>query len=640
MIPILMDSSKSLTALAADQTNGLGALSECTSCVAKEDRNGAFTLELKLPQGAKHFSEVTVGGVVKAKAREAGDPQLFRISKITKPMQGVVTVYANHISYDLNKTSVLPFSSTGIVSTLQTMKNRMQGGSAFTLFTDIVNTSSTFSNKVPQSARALFGGQQESLLDVFGGEYLFDNLQVSLLANRGNDNGVTLRYGKNITDLSQEENIENTYTAIQPYVVDSNENAVLGDLLTVVQSAEPKIMNLDLSDKFSGNDTPTVAQINAAAQQYAEANNIGVPKVSIKVSFVALWQTEEYKSIAPLERVSLCDTVTVVFEKLGVNAKAKVVSTTYDTLRERYTEIEIGDARSTLASTINGISQENRNAVSSATGFLDSAIQQFTSLIANGLGLFVTREAVGETGGYKYYLHNRPMLSESQYQWTFNSNGFAVSQDYGQTWTAGIDADGNAVFNSIAANVINAMVINGATINSTRKMIWDYSGTDESGDYSGTIFAQAGSVSTNLTANGVSYKHGLVHRGTYSSMGTDVLEDGSIDAIGFDSYNFVGTGRNVYITGQYGESQNAAGIAVEQADNLNIRLIMVARYGSTSKRMTITKDNIGFRFGGSCWVNCNGIARINAEYRPAGGGHGTGEVAFPCAIGSGNWSDW
>ena len=464
MIPILMDSTKTLTALAADQTNGLGALSECTSCIAKEERNGAFTLELKLPQNAKHFSEVAVGGVIKAKAREAGDPQLFRISKITKPMQGVVTVYANHISYDLNKTSVLPFSSTGIVTTLSTMKTKMQGGDAFTLSTDIVNTSSSFSNKVPQSARALFGGQQGSLLDVFGGEYLFDNLQVSLLANRGNDNGVTLRYGKNITDLSQEENIENTYTAIQPYVVDSNENAVLGTLLTVVQSAEPKILNLDLSNKFSGNDTPTVSQIDAAAQQYAAANNVGVPKVSIKVSFVALWQTEEYKDIAPLERVSLCDTVTVVFEKLGVNAKAKVISTTYDTLRERYTEIEIGDARSTLASTISGISQDSKNAVANASGFLDNTIQQFTSLIANGLGLFVTREAVGETGGYKYYLHNRPTLADSQYQWTFNSNGFAVSQDYGATWSAGIDAEGNAVFNSIAANIINAMTITGSTV--------------------------------------------------------------------------------------------------------------------------------------------------------------------------------
>ena len=464
MIPILMDHSKTLTTLASDNSNGLGVLSECTSCIVKEERNGAFTLEMKLPQSSLHFSDVTVGGVIKAKAREAGDPQLFRIERITKPIQGMVTIYANHISYDLNKTSVLPFASAGINDTLRKLKSNMRGGQAFSFTTNISNSSSAFISKEPQSARALFGGQQGSLLDVFGGEYLFDNLQVSLLANRGNDNGVTLRYGKNITDLSQEENIENTYTAIQPYVVDSNENAVLGTLLTVVQSAEPKILNLDLSNKFSGNDTPTVAQIDAAAQQYATANNVGVPKVSIKVSFVALWQTEEYKNIAPLERVSLCDTVTVVFEKLGVNAKAKVISTTYDTLRERYTEIEIGDAKSTLASTIKGVNQGVQSAVSSATGFLDKTIQQFTTLVANGLGLFVTREAVGETGGYKYYLHNRPTLADSQYQWTFNSNGFAVSQDYGATWTAGIDADGNAVFNSIAANSVDAMSITGSEI--------------------------------------------------------------------------------------------------------------------------------------------------------------------------------
>lgn len=208
---------------------------------------------------------------------------------------------------------------------------------------------------------------------------------------------------------------------------------------------------------------------------------------------------------------------------------------------------------------------------------------------------------------------------------------------YGLTTFHNSDGTGGT---TIDGATITAGTIIGATINSTKRMVWNYSGTDDYGDYSGTITAEAGSVSTNLTANGVSYKHGLVHRGTYSSMGTDVLTDGSIDAIGFDSYNFVGTGRNVYITGQYGESQNAAGIAVEQADNSNIRLIMVARYGSTSKRMTITKDAVGFTFGGSCWIDCNGIARINAEYRPAGGGHGEGQVAFPCAIGESNWSNW
>lgn len=464
MIPILMDHTKLLGTLAVDNTNGLGALSECTSCIVKEERNGAFTLELKIPQSAKHFSEITVGGVIKAKAREAGDPQLFRIEKITKPMRGVVTVYANHISYDLNKTSVLPFGAVGIVQTLQQLKAKMQGGQAFSFTSNISNYSSNFSNRIPQSARAILGGQEGSVLDVFGGEFLFDNLTINLLANRGHDNGVTLRYGKNITDLQQEENISSTYTAVQPYAKDGDENIILGSLLTVVSSAEPKILNLDLTNKFSDNDVPTVAKINTYAQQYVNSNNVGIPKVSIKVSFVALWQTEEYKNFAPLERVSLCDTVTVVFEKLGVNAKAKVISTTYDTLRERYDEIEIGDARSTLATKLNEISEEASAAVANATGFLDNTIQQFTSLVANGLGLFVTKEEVGETGGYKYYLHNKPTLAASQYQWTFNSNGFAVSQDYGRTWSAGVDASGNAVFNSLAANLIQAMNIKGTTI--------------------------------------------------------------------------------------------------------------------------------------------------------------------------------
>ena len=465
MIPILMDHSKTLTTLASDNSNGLGVLSECTSCIVKEERNGAFTLELKIPQSAKHFSEITVGGVIKAKAREAGDPQLFRIERITKPIQGMVTIYANHISYDLNKTSVLPFASAGINETLRKLKINMRGGQAFSFTSNISNSSSAFKNKEPQSARALLGGQEGSILDIFGGEFLFDNMTVSLLSHRGTDAGVQLRYGKNITDLTQEENVANTFTAIQPYALDKDENVILGSLLTVVQSAEPKIMNLDLSSHFNDKDeTPTAAAINTLAQQYATANHVGVPKVSINVSFIGLWQTEEYKNIAPLERVSLCDTVTVVFEKLGVNAKAKVISTTYDTLRERYTEIEIGDAKSTLASTIKGVNQGVQSAVSSATGFLDKTIQQFTSLVANGLGLFVTKEEVGETGGYKYYLHNKPSLAQSQYQWTFNSNGFAVSQDYGATWSAGVDASGNAVFNSLAANLIQAMNIKGTTI--------------------------------------------------------------------------------------------------------------------------------------------------------------------------------
>lgn len=470
MIPYLMDHTKTLQNLITDRTNGLGPLSEAIEATVTQERNGAFTLQVKLPMTARHFPDVTVGGIIKAKADEDSPLQMFRIQKVTKPISGVVTISANHISYDLSKTSVLPFQATGASAALAGLKNNMIGGDAFTLSTDIENASSVFRNPKPQSLRALLGGQQGSVLDVYGGEYEFNNTQVILHANRGRETGVALRYGKNITDLKQEENIENTYTAVQPYAIDTQGNAVVGDLQTVITSTEPKIYNLDLSAKFdtAEGEEITVAKINEYAQQYIQANNIGLPKINITVSFIALWQTEEYKNIAPLERLRLCDTVTVEFEKLGISATAKVVGYKYNVLAERYDSIEVGEAKSTLAKTISGITQEANAATESAAGYLDGTIQAFTSLMAQGLGLFVTREPVGETGGTKFYLHNKPTRAASQYQWTFNSNGFAVSQDYGQTWSAGIDAQGNAVFNSLSANTVNAMTINGSTINGSQ----------------------------------------------------------------------------------------------------------------------------------------------------------------------------
>lgn len=492
MIPYLLDETKTLQALAADRTNGLGALPECIEATVTQERNGAFTFRMRVPMSAKRYSEIKIGGIVKAKVDDESDLQMFRISKISKPISGIVTVDANHISYDLGKTSVLPFQTAGAAATMAQLKARMIGGTAFTLSTDINNPSSAFSNAKPQSLRALLGGQQGSVLDVFGGEFIFDNLQVILKAHRGNTTGIELRYGKNITDLKQDENIENTYTAVMPYAIDSTGNAVVGALQFVTEDAEPKILNLDLSSSFQTTDAQaiTVERLNELAQAYIQSNNIGVPKTSITVSFINLAQTEEYKDIAPLERVRLCDTVTVNYEKLGVSATAKVVRYEYNVLTERYNSIDIGDVRSNLASTIAGIAQSSAgDAVQNAQGYLDGTISAFTDLIANGLGLFVTKEAVGETGGVKIYLHNKPTRSESQYQWTINASGFAVSTDYGETWSAGIDAEGNAIFNSIAANQVNAMEINGSTI--TGSVINGSQFNSENGNYNLSINSAA-----------------------------------------------------------------------------------------------------------------------------------------------------
>jgi hypothetical protein len=188
----------------------------------------------------------------------------------------------------------------------------------------------------------------------------------------------------------------------------------------------------------------------------------------------------------------------------------------------------------------------------------------------------------------------------------------------------------------INSSTINSTTITGCTITSTGNMKWQYSGTSSGTSYSGEIEAAAGQVSTNLTANGVSYKYGLVFRGKYSSMGTTVLTGGSenTDVIGFDSYNFVATGRNVYITGQYNNSANAAGIAIEQTDNSNIKMIMMARYGSTAEaRMDIASTFIGMRWTSGTWINCDAIVRMDLDdFQRLG-------IVARCKARSGSWSD-
>lgn len=466
MILKILDTSKSLTELATDQTEGLGRLPEAVTATVTEERNGAFTLEFRLPMTAAHFSEIGLGGLILAKPNPYDDPQMFRIQKISRPIGGIVTVKANHVSYDLAKTSVMPFSTTGASAAMTGIKNNMTGGSAFSFSTDITNTSSAFTNKIPQSARALFGGQQCSILDVFGGEFEWDNLQVNLLAHRGQDRGVRIAYGKNLTDLRQDENIESMYTAVMPYVQDGNGNTAVGTLQTIVQTAGPRILNLDLSSSFeiSGGTLPTSEEIDSAARAYIEANDLSSPHVSIDVKFINLADTEEYKDIARLEEVHLCDTVQIDFPKLNISASAKVNKTVFNVLTEKYESIELGDAKSTLARSILDLNKQAEAAATEQAGFLDSYVMGLSQIITNSLGLFQTVETQ-PNGARKIYLHNEPTLAASQYQWTINSGGFAVSQDYGQTWSAGIDAQGNAVFNSLAANEINALTINGSTIN-------------------------------------------------------------------------------------------------------------------------------------------------------------------------------
>lgn len=460
MIKIL-DHTKSLDLLVDDTTNGLGQF-EANSCIITEELNGIYEAVIEMLATDKHFDKLIVGGLLQLEVNEAKDKQIFRIYFISKPINEVVQIKAQHITYDLNKIPVKPFTATGAVNAKNQMLSNVIGTYPFTMTTDISNTTSVFRLDIPRSFRECLGGYEGSLLDVFRGEYEWDNLTVKMLAHRGTDNGVRISYGKNLTDFTQEENIENVYTSVLGYAT-INDTTYTGNVYHKVQSTYPKVLIVDFSSDYDENNLPTTANLTQRAQDYATNNDIEIPNVNLSISFVPLYQTEEYKNVAPLERVSLGDTVHVYFDKLGVEANSRVVKTVWDANLGRYDSVELGKTKANLNTVLNDVQSETSKEVANSKGFLEDELNQMASLIINGLGLHKTLvETAG--GGYRMYLHNKETLEESDTQYIFTSEGFLVSTDYGQTWNAGFDSEGNAIVNSLSTIVLRALEIYGSYI--------------------------------------------------------------------------------------------------------------------------------------------------------------------------------
>ena len=331
-------------------------LTDTISCKVTEERNGAFELEMVVATTTPYFEEIKEGRYILAKPNHTQGAQAFEIYEISRPILQRVTIRAHHISYRLSFIPVEPFSCTGITDTLNGLISHSIETNPFTFTTTITNEQSTYNQTAPASIRSRLGGTEGSVLDVFGGEYVWDNLTVSLLLHRGQDNGVQLRVAKNISALEQTTNLENVVTGALPYW--SNEDGTVnlyGDIQYnshVNDYDYKRTVLLDLSEQFE--TAPSSTQLNTAAQQYVNQTNLGIVNTNIKLSFVDLADTNEYEG-SPLERVNLCDTVTVIYNPLSITYQAKAIRLTYDVLAERTLEVEVGDAKSTIAKTISDL---------------------------------------------------------------------------------------------------------------------------------------------------------------------------------------------------------------------------------------------------------------------------------------------
>ena len=365
--------------------NGIGILSACVSCEVTEEANGIFELAMQYPMDGIHYTEIADRAIIKAKADQFREPQLFRVYSISRPMSGIVTISAEHISYDLSGIPVKPFSAENAPTAITGLKNNAVVDCPFDFWTD-KDTQGSFAVTAPASIRSRLGGTSGSILDVYGGEYEFDNYTVKLHNNRGMNRGVSIRYGKNLTDIQQEQNCSSVATGVYPYWV-SSEGGDFVELPERIINAPGtynfvKIRTLDLSNEFDSQ--PTIEQLREKAEEYVASNNIGIPSVSLTVSFAQLEQTEEYKHMKLLERVSLFDTVNVEFPALKVSATARVINLVYDVILDRVKSISIGSFRSNIADTIANQQQEIQKVPTKSD--LQKAKEAATAGLTNGKG--------------------------------------------------------------------------------------------------------------------------------------------------------------------------------------------------------------------------------------------------------------
>lgn len=457
MIPILYEHNETVFT-----NNGLGRLPDCVSCTVIEERNGVFEVELVYPITGRHYADLQEGRILCVTHDEQADIQPFEIYARSAPINGLVTFYAHHISYRLSDIICQPVDGASVSAVFSEISAKSMSTNPFTFWTDNT-TAGNLDIAEPRSVRAILGGQKGSILDVFGGEYEFDKFLVKNYAHRGTNNGVAIRYGKNLLDIKQDYSKLSVYNAIVPYWASTDGTVVYGGIVSQAGATEIIARAVDYSQEFQQTQ-PTVAQLEAKAAADLASKQPWTPSENIAIDFVALWQTEEYKYIANLERVQLCDTVTVIYTALGVQATAKVIRVEWDALNDRYSKIVLGDAKSSFAETVIK-PVEQQIAQMPTTSMMQAAIDHATELITGGLGghVVIKQNASGEPE--EILIMDTDDISTAVHVLRINVNGIGFSSSgingpYTSAWTL----DGQFVADFITAGTMSANRIQGGTL--------------------------------------------------------------------------------------------------------------------------------------------------------------------------------
>ena len=488
MIPILFDSNATQF-----DTNGLGRLIDCISCEVTEERNGVYECEFVYPIDGRNYDKITLERIIAVTHDDTQTLQPFVIYKKSVPINGQVTFNAHHISYRLANVVLEPYTAGSCAEALSLMPAHSINDNPFSFYTD-KQTTANFKLAVPRRCKEILGGVEGSILDTFGsGEYEFDGFNVNLWQNRGSVTGVEIRYGKNLSDITDETDASGKCNAVIPfwqssagdvvvtlpelavyaddapliyeYWTDDEDNTITDehdtpiDFRYVALDPEP----LDLSQDFE--TEPTITQLRDAAKKYLAENRTWAPVRNIELDFVQLWQTDEYASFAALERVKLCDTVRVVCPD-GEDVRIKVVKTVYDVLLDRYSKMELGEPRATLAETIAEAASTAIATKVPTKSQMAEFITEATRKITGGLGghVVIGLNANGEPN--EILIMDTDNIETATNIIRLNEAGLGFSTNGGQTYANAWTIDGILNADYIRAGTLSGDVIKGGIIRS------------------------------------------------------------------------------------------------------------------------------------------------------------------------------
>lgn len=397
MIPILYEKNET-----AFSSNGLGRLRDCISCVVTEERNGIYECEFEYPIDGVNYDRIQLGRIIAVEHDETNDMQPFDIIGYSRPINGVVTFHAVHISY---RQTALTVSGSNInsLSDAFTLFGSATPTNPFTYWTDKTSTGFLASaDSIPHSVRQMLGGMEGSILDAYGGEYEWDKWQVKLWASRGELKNFTIRYGVNLVDYEEEVDCSDTYNAVVPYWVGQNNKGVdivvKGDMQLSPYASfngTTRCIPLDLSEKFE--TQPTKAQVESAGISYIQQNQTYLPAQNITIDFVRISDSPEYSQFKSLQTCKLCDSINVIFSKYNMTGQFKIVRTEYDVLQERYLVMELGTLSTSLAEAL-GIDPETSTRLNEAGQLITEDVLIVDNFTVNGSNYGNSDKDVSKSG--------------------------------------------------------------------------------------------------------------------------------------------------------------------------------------------------------------------------------------------------